>query len=122
MLGCAGTGPHRGHAIYVPYYHSTLDRNVLVDSLAYNGCFGATRPGYGSTRADYWNSGQDGPYLAEFPISKGYQVHGAVRRVALEVHDDPVAHSAQPEGMGTGRGSFGSRRVAATEKTGARPR
>jgi len=29
-------------------------------------------------------SGQDGSYLAEFLLKKGYQVHGIVRRVALE--------------------------------------
>ena len=29
-------------------------------------------------------TGQDGSYLAEFLIEKGYQVHGIVRRVALE--------------------------------------
>ena len=29
-------------------------------------------------------SGQDGSYLAEFLIKKGYEVHGIVRRVALE--------------------------------------
>jgi GDPmannose 4,6-dehydratase len=29
-------------------------------------------------------TGQDGSYLAEFLISKGYEVHGFVRRVALE--------------------------------------
>ena len=28
-------------------------------------------------------TGQDGSYLAEFLLSKGYEVHGAVRRVAL---------------------------------------
>ena len=28
-------------------------------------------------------SGQDGSYLAEFLLSKGYKVHGIVRRVAL---------------------------------------
>ncbi|HNW40238.1 MAG TPA: GDP-mannose 4,6-dehydratase, partial [Candidatus Omnitrophota bacterium] len=28
--------------------------------------------------------GQDGSYLAEFLLKKGYQVHGIVRRVALE--------------------------------------
>jgi GDPmannose 4,6-dehydratase len=32
-------------------------------------------------------TGQDGSYLAELLISKGYEVHGVVRRVALE---DPV--------------------------------
>jgi GDPmannose 4,6-dehydratase len=32
-------------------------------------------------------TGQDGSYLAEFLLSKGYEVHGIVRRVALE---DPV--------------------------------
>jgi GDPmannose 4,6-dehydratase len=29
-------------------------------------------------------TGQDGSYLAEFLLSQGYEVHGAVRRVALE--------------------------------------
>lgn len=29
-------------------------------------------------------TGQDGSYLAEFLLSKGYEVHGVVRRVALE--------------------------------------
>ena len=29
-------------------------------------------------------TGQDGSYLAEFLIKKKYQVHGIVRRVALE--------------------------------------
>jgi GDPmannose 4,6-dehydratase len=29
-------------------------------------------------------TGQDGSYLAEFLIEKGYEVHGIVRRVALE--------------------------------------
>jgi len=29
-------------------------------------------------------SGQDGSYLAEFLLQKGYQVHGIVRRVAIE--------------------------------------
>jgi GDPmannose 4,6-dehydratase len=28
--------------------------------------------------------GQDGSYLSEFLLKKGYQVHGIVRRVALE--------------------------------------
>ena len=32
-------------------------------------------------------TGQDGSYLAEFLLSKGYSVHGMVRRVAAE--DDP---------------------------------
>jgi len=32
-------------------------------------------------------TGQDGSYLAEFLLAKGYEVHGIVRRVALE---DPV--------------------------------
>ncbi len=34
------------------------------------------------------NTGQDGSYLAEFLLEKGYDVHGIVRRVALE---DPRA-------------------------------
>src|SRR5437868_13021859 len=29
-------------------------------------------------------TGQDGSYLAEFQLDKGYEVHGIVRRVALE--------------------------------------
>jgi GDPmannose 4,6-dehydratase len=29
-------------------------------------------------------TGQDGSYLAEFLLDKGYEVHGIVRRVALE--------------------------------------
>ncbi len=32
-------------------------------------------------------TGQDGSYLAEFLLQKGYEVHGAVRRVALEDPD-----------------------------------
>ena len=32
-------------------------------------------------------TGQDGSYLAEFLIKKGYQVHGIIRRVALEDPD-----------------------------------
>ena len=34
-------------------------------------------------------TGQDGSYLAEFLLEKGYAVHGLVRRVALE---DPDHH------------------------------
>jgi GDPmannose 4,6-dehydratase len=29
-------------------------------------------------------TGQDGSYLAEFLLRKGYEVHGIVRRVAIE--------------------------------------
>jgi len=29
-------------------------------------------------------TGQDGSYLAEFLLSKGYEVHGIVRRVTIE--------------------------------------
>ena len=29
-------------------------------------------------------TGQDGSYLADFLLSKGYEVHGVIRRVALE--------------------------------------
>lgn len=32
-------------------------------------------------------TGQDGSYLAEFLLGKGYEVHGIVRRVALEDHN-----------------------------------
>src|SRR5208283_2007086 len=53
-------------------------------------------------------TGQDGSYLAEFLLSKGYEVHGAVRRVALEdpehrlirlsaVRDRIVLHAASLE-------------------------
>ncbi len=37
-------------------------------------------------------SGQDGSYLAELLLAKGYEVHGIVRRVALE--DPPTSHVA----------------------------
>ena len=37
-------------------------------------------------------TGQDGSYLAELLLSKGYEVHGIVRRVALE---DPEHHLAR---------------------------
>jgi GDPmannose 4,6-dehydratase len=37
-------------------------------------------------------TGQDGSYLAEFLVSKGYEVHGIVRRVALE---DPTHRLAR---------------------------
>ena len=39
-------------------------------------------------------TGQDGSYLAELLLSKGYEVHGLVRRVALE---DPRQHLARLE-------------------------
>ena len=53
-------------------------------------------------------TGQDGSYLAEFLLKKGYQVHGMVRRVALEdpehrlwrirhIVDKLVLHSASLE-------------------------
>ena len=29
-------------------------------------------------------TGQDGSYLAEFLIKKGYEVHGVIRRVSVE--------------------------------------
>ena len=32
-------------------------------------------------------TGQDGSYLSEFLLEKGYEVHGIVRRVALEDPD-----------------------------------
>src|ERR1043166_7344546 len=50
-------------------------------------------------------TGQDGSYLAELLIAKGYQVHGLVRRASLfntaridHIYRDP--HAA-PEGRGT---------------------
>ena len=39
-------------------------------------------------------TGQDGSYLAEFLVSKGYDVHGIVRRVALEDPDHRLARLA----------------------------
>lgn len=53
-------------------------------------------------------TGQDGSYLAEFLLSKGYEVHGIVRRVALEdserrlwrirhILDKVILHSASLE-------------------------
>ena len=53
-------------------------------------------------------TGQDGSYLAEFLLSKGYEVHGIVRRVALEdpdhrlsrlaaVRDNTILHAASLE-------------------------
>ena len=36
-------------------------------------------------------TGQDGSYLAELLLSKGYEVHGIVRRVALEVPEVRLA-------------------------------
>jgi len=40
--------------------------------------------------------GQDGSYLAEFLLKKGYEVHGIVRRVALE---DPEHHLWRIKGL-----------------------
>ena len=53
-------------------------------------------------------SGQDGSYLAELLLNKGYKVHGIVRRVAMEdkihrlwrirnIRDDITLHSASLE-------------------------
>jgi GDPmannose 4,6-dehydratase len=39
-------------------------------------------------------TGQDGSYLAEFLVSKGYEVHGVVRRVALEDPEHRLARLA----------------------------
>ncbi|HNX68465.1 MAG TPA: GDP-mannose 4,6-dehydratase [Candidatus Omnitrophota bacterium] len=41
-------------------------------------------------------TGQDGSYLAEFLLSKGYEVHGIVRRVALE---DPMHRTWRINGI-----------------------
>ena len=41
-------------------------------------------------------TGQDGSYLAELLLSKGYEVHGLVRRVALE---DPQQHLSRLEAI-----------------------
>ena len=53
-------------------------------------------------------TGQDGSYLAELLLSKGYEIHGTVRRVALEdathrlwrirkILNDIILHSASLE-------------------------
>lgn len=53
-------------------------------------------------------TGQDGSYLADFLLSKGYEVHGIIRRVALEdqehrlwrikhILNDITIHSASME-------------------------
>ncbi|HEY3455067.1 MAG TPA: GDP-mannose 4,6-dehydratase [Bryobacteraceae bacterium] len=39
-------------------------------------------------------TGQDGSYLAEYLLEKGYEVHGLVRRVALEKPDQRLARIA----------------------------
>jgi GDPmannose 4,6-dehydratase len=39
-------------------------------------------------------TGQDGSYLAELLLSKGYEVHGTVRRVALEDPDHRLSRIA----------------------------
>ena len=41
-------------------------------------------------------TGQDGSYLAEFLLSKGYEVHGIVRRIALE---DPTHRLSRLRGI-----------------------
>ena len=39
-------------------------------------------------------TGQDGSYLAEFLLQQGYEVHGIVRRVALEDGTPPLEDPA----------------------------
>lgn len=39
-------------------------------------------------------TGQDGSYLAELLLLKGYEVHGIVRRVALEDHENRLQRLA----------------------------
>src|SRR5713101_5554516 len=39
-------------------------------------------------------TGQDGSYLTEFLLAKGYEVHGVVRRVALEDPEHRLARLA----------------------------
>jgi len=57
-------------------------------------------------------TGQDGSYLAEFLLSKGYEVHGMVRRVAIEnpkhrfwrinhLLDKIIIHNASLENYGS---------------------
>ena len=41
-------------------------------------------------------TGQDGSYLAEFLLEKGYEVHAIVRRVAIE---DPERHIDIKDGI-----------------------
>ena len=49
-------------------------------------------------------TGQDGSYLAEHLLSEGYEVHGIVRRVALE--DPNFAQSLAQKGEELIRTSF----------------
>jgi nucleoside-diphosphate-sugar epimerase len=49
-------------------------------------------------------TGQDGSYLAEFLLQKGYEVHGIVRRVALE---DPTHRMARIQRNFQGAARFG---------------
>ena len=43
-------------------------------------------------------TGQDGSYLAEYLLAKGYEVHGLVRRVALEQPDQRLGRLIAPGG------------------------
>ena len=49
-------------------------------------------------------TGQDGSYLAESLLAKDYEVHGLVRRVALE---DPAHRLGRIAGLRDGHGGFG---------------
>src|SRR5450755_165906 len=72
-------------------FWSRAERSRSCRYLAYNGVAMVSQPGRGrisrvmGRRALITGiTGQDGSYLAELLLSKGYEVHGAVRRVALE--------------------------------------
>lgn len=48
-------------------------------------------------------TGQDGSYLAEFLLDKGYEVHGLVRRTSLIIHRQRIEHLVRDEKKYGGR-------------------
>src|SRR5450755_1178726 len=96
-------------------FWSRAERSRSCRYLAYNGVAMVSQPGRGRISRVMNRqalitgiTGQDGSYLAEFLLSKGYDVHGAVRRVALEdpehrllrlkaVRDQVILHAASLE-------------------------
>lgn len=60
-----------------------IDLQMFNDTCKQCWNIGATHES--SKGADHWITGQDGSYLAELLLSKGYEVHGMVRRVASKI-------------------------------------
>ncbi len=56
----------------------------LCSSIANNELNNRVRPNQMKKAVITGITGQDGSYLAELLLEKGYEVHGTVRRVALE--------------------------------------